>query len=81
MKDMGIIQGSADQAKPIVVGKDTVYIHTDIVKLDTDNEGNPVDNLYEYHEVQYALHEYLDLFANQTKADIDYISIMTGVEI
>jgi hypothetical protein len=81
MKDMGIVQGSGEQAKPIVVGKDTVYTHTDIVKLDTDSDGNPVDNLYEYRETQYDLHEYLQLSIEQTRADIDYISIMTGVEI
>lgn len=81
MKDMGIVQGSGEQSKPIVVGKDTVYVHTDITPVTHDSEGNPVEGLWEYREIQYDLHEYLNLFVNQTKADIDYISIMSEVEI
>lgn len=60
MKDMGIVQGSATQAKPLVIGKDTVYVHTNIVKLEVDPEGNPTDNLYQYHEVQYGKDEYIN---------------------
>lgn len=81
MRTIGTIQGSGEQAKPIVIGKDTVYVHTNIVKLDVDSEGNPVDDLYKYHEEQYDLHEYLNLFIQQTKADIDYIAVMGGVEL
>ena len=77
MIDMGIVQGSPEMAVPLVVGKDTVYVHTDIQQV-PDAEGNVV---WQYREIQYDLHEYLNLFVNQTKADIDYISIMTGVEI
>ena len=78
MKDMGIVQGSAEQAKPLIINKDTVYVHTDITLLPDTEE---VKGMYEYHEVQYDLHEYLNLFANQTKADIDYLAVMSGVEI
>jgi hypothetical protein len=81
MKDMGIVQGSTEQAVPLIVGKDRVDVHTGITPVTHDSEGNPVDGLWEYQEIQYDLHEYLNLFVNQTKADIDYISIMTGVEI
>ena len=65
MKDMGIIQGSGVQAVPLVVGKDTVYVHTDITKIDTDSEGKAVDDLYEYHEVQYDKDEYIKLQEQQ----------------
>jgi hypothetical protein len=61
MIDVGRVQGSKEMAKPLIVGKTTVYVHTDIVKLDTDNDGNPTDNLYEYNEVQYDKLEYLGL--------------------
>lgn len=59
MKDMGIITGSGEQAKELIVGKDTVYVHTDITKVEKDAEGKEVDNLYQYHEVQYGKDEYI----------------------
>lgn len=65
MKDMGIIQGSKEQAQPLIIGLDTVYVHTDIVKLEVDNAGNPTDNLYSYHEIQYSKDEYIKLLATQ----------------
>ena len=65
MKDVGIIQGSAAQAVERIIGKDTVYIHTDIEPVTEDAEGNPVDNLFQYHEVQYDKDEYIELQARQ----------------
>jgi hypothetical protein len=82
MKDMGIVQGSGVQAVPLVVGKDTVYVHTDITKVDTDSEGKPVDDLYEYHEVQYDKDEYIKLQGQQLddmQEAIDFL-LMNGGE-
>lgn len=59
MKDVGIVQGNSETAIPLIVGKTTVYEHTDIEKLEKDKDGNPVDNLYQYHEYQYSLQEYI----------------------
>ena len=61
MKDMGIIQGSAAQAVPLIIGKDTVYEHTEIKKLEVDSQGKQTENLFEYHEVQYEKDEYFQL--------------------
>ena len=77
MKDMGIVQGSAAQAVPLVIGKDTVYFHTDIKKIDTDPLGNPTDNFYQYHEVQYEKDEYIQLMANNLNAIIPYTDTKT----
>ena len=66
MKDMGIVYGSAKQAVPLVVGTDTVYIHTDIREhtvTDPDTGETRID--YAYHEIQYELREYLQLMAEQ----------------
>ena len=41
MRDMGTVQGSAAQAVPLVIGKDTVYVHTDIKELPADESGLP----------------------------------------
>ena len=65
MKDVGIVQGSAAQAVERIIGKDTVYIHTDIEPVTEDAEGNPVDGLFQYHEVQYDKDEYIELQAKQ----------------
>lgn len=64
MKDIGIVQGSVAQAKPLIVGKDTVYVHTDINPA-TDADGNKIEGLYEYHEVQYTKDEYISVISQK----------------
>ena len=76
MKDVGIIQGSAAQAVERIIGKDTVYIHTDIEPVTEDAEGNPVDNLFQYHEVQYDKDEYIELQARQADEMQDAIDFL-----
>lgn len=61
MKDMGIVQGSPEMAVPLVVGKDTVYVHTDIEEV-PDAEGNMV---WQYHEIQYDKDEYIHLMSEK----------------
>lgn len=68
MRDMGVVHGSGEQAKSVVVGVDTVYVHTGIQKLETDQAGEPVQDLYTYHEVQYSKDEYLDLMMQENAA-------------
>lgn len=63
MKDFGIVRGSKEQAREIVIGKDTVYVHTDIKEIKTEDGGA----LYEYHEVQYCKDEYIELMAEANK--------------
>lgn len=63
MKDMGIIQCSTEQAIPLIIGYDTVYVHTNIVKIDIDVMGNQTDNLWKCHEIQYDKDEYLHYIA------------------
>lgn len=66
MKNYGIVHGGAEQAVPLVVGKDTVYVHTNITKLETDpnDEFAPAD-LYSYEEIQYDKDEYIGLISNK----------------
>ena len=59
MKDMGIIQGSAAQAVPLIIGKDTVYVHTDITSVEGE------EGLFQYHEVQYEKDEYIKLLSEK----------------
>ena len=58
MKDYGKVRGSKEQAKPLIIGKDTVYVHTDIVDVE--------DNQCEYNEVQYGKDEYIQLLSESS---------------
>lgn len=63
MRDMGIVSGSAEQAVPLVIGKDTVYVHTDITSEEVEDEyGKRTE--YKYHEIQYTHYEYMKLQAD-----------------
>ena len=72
MIDKGIVLGNEEQAKPIIIGKDTVYIHTDIEKVEGINEttGEPIEGLYQYHEIQYTLEEYEELKKNNPDMNV-----------
>lgn len=68
MLEIGIVYGSEEQAKPVVVGKDTVYVHTDITEItNTDEERNSA-TIYQYNEVQYDKDEYIDLVCEKNAA-------------
>ena len=61
MKDYGRVRGSKEQAKPLIIGKDTVYIHTDIVDVEDDQ--------CEYNEVQYGKDEYIGLMSKKAESE------------
>ena len=66
MKEIKNVQGSIEQAQPLIVNKDTVYVHTNIVQA-TDEDGNIVDGLYVYDEVQYTKDEYIQMIAEKNE--------------
>lgn len=66
MKEIKNVQGSIEQAQPLIVNKDTVYVHTNIVQA-TDEDGNVIDNLYVYDEVQYTKDEYIQIMAEKNE--------------
>ena len=66
MKEIKNVQGSTEQAQPLIVNKDTVYVHTNIVQA-TDEDGNVVDGLYVYDEVQYTKDEYIQIMAEKNE--------------
>lgn len=59
MKNMGVVKGSEEQAKELIVGFDTVYVHKNIKKLENGD--------YQYEEVQYDKDEYIELMAKTNK--------------
>lgn len=61
--------GSKEASKELVIGKDTVYIHTNIRPyIDKNDEKEEKSELYIYDEVQMSLHEYLE--AKQQEIDL-----------
>ncbi len=65
MKIVGRVQGNSEQAKALVIGKDTVYVHTDITPFEED--GKVVEDLFSYNEVQYNKDEYIEQMAQQNE--------------
>lgn len=63
MKKIKDVIGSKEASKELIIGKDTVYIHTNIRpyvhKNEIDKENK--SELYIYDEIQFTLHEYLEL--------------------
>ena len=54
--------GSKEASKELVIGKDTVYIHTNVRPYeDKNDEKEEKSELYIYDEVQMSLHEYLEV--------------------
>lgn len=81
MKDFGIVFGDAEQAVPLVVGKEKVYVHTDIQpNTETDPVTGEVRSDFRYHEVQYDKDEYIRLMAEQTEENNRLMNTILGVE-
>ena len=54
--------GSKEASKELIIGKDTVYIHTNIRPYeDKNDEKEEKSDLYIYDELQMSLHEYLEV--------------------
>lgn len=66
MKEIKNVQGSSQQAKPLIIGKSTVYVHSNIVQA-TDEDGNVIDDLYVYDEIQYTKDEYIKVMADKNE--------------
>jgi hypothetical protein len=75
MRDMGMVWGSAEMAVPLFVGKDTVYVHTDIQEI-LDFGGSP---MWRYHEVQYDKDEYVRLMSEKNDDLSEILNTMLGV--
>ena len=59
MKQILNVTGSKESSLPLIIGKDTVYIHTNIKEVTIDN-----NIMYQYDEIQYTLEEY-EVFKNK----------------
>lgn len=82
MKDMGIVNGSKEQAQPLIVGVDTVYVHTDIQEIEVEEFGDKY-TIYQYHEIQYEKDEYIQMMANNMSSIEEQLLVSdeTAVEL
>ena len=61
MRELKDVIGSKESAKELIIGKDTVYIHTNIRRYESKNEEFKDDgDLYIYDEIQMTKDEYLE---------------------
>lgn len=75
MKDLGIVRGSEAQAKDLIIGTDTVYVHTDIEQVKTEDDQIE----YQYHEFQYEKNEYIEIMAKKNKELDELMNTILGV--
>lgn len=68
MIEIGTVYGSKEQAVPLVIGYDTVYVHTNIEPVTEDKGGNPIEGWFKYQEVQYNKNEYILMMAETNAA-------------
>lgn len=66
MKEIKNVQGSSEQAQPLIVGKTTVYVHSNIAQA-KDIDGNIIDDLYVYDEIQYTKDEYIKIISEKNE--------------
>ena len=64
MFDAGIVYGCEQSSQPLIVGATTVYVHTDVEQA-VDSEGNLMEGLYKYNEVQYTKDEYIQIISEK----------------
>lgn len=61
MIEVGIVHGSKEQAKELIIGTDTVYVHSNIKPVETE-DGSEV---YQYNEFQYTKDEYIRVLSEK----------------
>lgn len=59
MKFMPNVTGSAAQAVPLIVGIDTVYVHSNIKEIEVEISEGEFQTQYQYDEYQYTKDEYI----------------------
>ena len=86
MRELKNVQGSKEAAKELIIGKDTVYIHSNIRKLETneDDELQKDADLYVYDEIQMSKDEYLEKIQKELEvsnnAMADLMMMIGGME-
>jgi len=60
MQSIKNVMGSEESAMPIVKGKDTIYVHSNIRTHEMENPDGTTSEVYVYDEMQFNEDEYND---------------------
>lgn len=73
------VQGSKEQAKELIMNIDTVYEHSNVVKLEF-KETDPMfgAELYQYDEIEYSLKEWNEKITN--KYDVPDVKVTNIID-
>lgn len=79
MRDLGLVRGNKESAKPITIGVDTVFLRFDIKPVDVDSAdteeiGAMGDDIWEWREFQLDLHEWLAILTAEM-VDINSLAL------
>lgn len=65
------VTGSKEASAPLIMNVDTIYVHTNVQKVITENEPAEQEDMYEYTERQYAYEEYKENHAEIAQILVD----------
>lgn len=65
------VTGSKEASAPLIMNVDTIYVHTNIQKVITENEPTERAEMYEYTERQYTYEEYKENHAEIAQILVD----------
>lgn len=65
----------------LISSQTTVYVRENIKPVTRKSMDGSSSTVYTYNETQYTREEYSELQTAKTRADIDYLAIMTGVTL
>ncbi|MDU5466400.1 MAG: hypothetical protein E6084_00840 [Peptoniphilus harei] len=78
------VQGSKEAAQELIIGKDTVYIHSNIRKLEETEGLKESEDIYIYDEIQMTKNEYLEKLQKElnvsNNAMADLMMMIGGME-
>lgn len=84
MRELKDVHGSEESAKKLIIGKDTVYIHSNIRKAEKTDELTEGEDLYIYDEIQMSKDEYLEKIQKELEvsnnAMADLMIMIGGME-
>lgn len=88
MVELKDVHGSKEASAELIIGYDTVYVHSNVRKVtEAGPDGTVPEDLYVYDEIQYEKDEYIKMMADkssklesdtaQNRSDIDYLMLVT----
>ena len=71
MREIKNVQGSQEIAQPLEFNVDTVYVRSNIARIETEEFTG-----WQYDEIQYSKDDYIALIAEQSKKSIEQLATL-----